>query len=139
MRVEYTEEQRLIRETTREFAVREIRPHARGWDAAGVFPMALVPKLAALGLWGMIVPQEYGGAGIDMVGMALAIEALAWGDAGVALSVASHNSLCSGHIVLAGTEAQKRAYLPRLASGATLGAWGLTEPGSGSDAGALTT
>ena len=139
MRIEYTEEQRLIRETTRGFAAREIRPHARGWDAAGAFPTALVPRLAALGLWGMIIPQEYGGSGLDMVGIALAIEALAWGDGGVALSVASHNSLCAGHIVLRGTEAQKRAYLPRLASGASLGAWALTEPGSGSDAGALAT
>jgi alkylation response protein AidB-like acyl-CoA dehydrogenase len=139
MRIEFTDEQRLIRETTREFAAREIRPLARAWDAAGTFPTALVPKLAALGLWGMVIPQEYGGSSIDMVGMALAIEALAWGDGGLALSVASHNSLCAGHIVRVGTEAQKRAYLPRLASGAALGAWALTEPGSGSDAGALAT
>src|SRR2546422_1044907 len=139
MRIEYTEEQRLIRETTREFAAREIRPHARGWDAAGTFPLALVPRLAALGLWGMTIPPEYGGSGLDMVGIALAIEGLAWGDGGVALAVASHNSLCAAHLVLRGTEAQKRAYLPRLASGAALGAWALTEPGSGSDAGALAT
>jgi alkylation response protein AidB-like acyl-CoA dehydrogenase len=139
MRIEFADEQRLIRETTREFAAREIRPHARAWDAAGTFPVALVPKLAALGLWGMVIPQGYGGSGIDMVGMALAIEALAWGDGGLALSVASHNSLCAGHIVRVGTEAQKRTYLPRLASGAALGAWALTEPGSGSDAGALST
>jgi len=139
VRIEYTEEQRLIRETTREFAARELRPDARRWDAEGAFPPALVPKLAALGLLGMIIPQEYGGSGLDMASMALAIEAVAWGDGGVALTVASHNSLCAGHIVRAGTEAQKRAYLPRLASGAALGAWGLTEPGSGSDAGALAT
>ena len=139
MRIEFTDEQRLIRETTREFAAREIRPYARAWDAAGTFPVALVPKLAALGLWGMVIPQGYGGSGIDMVGMALAIEALAWGDGGLALSVASHNALCAGHIVRVGTEAQKRAFLPRLASGAALGAWALTEPGSGSDAGALAT
>ncbi|HYM90291.1 MAG TPA: acyl-CoA dehydrogenase family protein, partial [bacterium] len=124
MRIEYTEEQRLIRETTREFAARELRPDARRWDAEGAFPPALVPKLAELGLLGMIIPQEYGGSGLDMASMALAIEAVAWGDGGVALTVASHNSLCAGHIVRAGTEAQKRAYLPRLASGASLGAWG---------------
>jgi alkylation response protein AidB-like acyl-CoA dehydrogenase len=139
MRFEYSEEQRLVRETARGFAARELRPHARTWDAEGVFPTALIPKLAELGLLGMIIPQEYGGSGLDAVSVALAIEAVAWGDGGIALTVASHNSLCSGHIVLAGTDAQKRAYLPRLAAGQALGAWGLTEPGSGTDAAALAT
>jgi alkylation response protein AidB-like acyl-CoA dehydrogenase len=139
VRFEYTSEQRLIRETVREFAARELRPHARRWDAEGVFPIALVPRLAELGLLGMVIPQEYGGSGVDTISMALAIEALAWGDGGMALSVAAHNSLCVGHIVLAGSEQQKRTYLPRLASGDALGAWGLTEPGSGSDAAALAT
>ncbi len=139
MRFEYSEEQRLIRDTARAFAARELRPHARAWDAEGTFPTALTPKLAELGLLGMTIPQEYGGSGLDTVSLALAIEAIAWGDGGVALTVASHNSLCSGHIVLAGTDAQKRTYLPRLASGHALGAWGLTEPGSGSDAAALAT
>jgi alkylation response protein AidB-like acyl-CoA dehydrogenase len=139
VRFEYTDEQRLIRETARDFAARELRPHARAWDAEGAFPRSLIPKLAGLGLLGMIIPTDYGGSGLDAPGMALAIEALAWGDGGIALTVASHNSLCSGHIVLAGAEQQKRAYLPRLASGQDLGAWGLTEPGSGSDAGALAT
>jgi alkylation response protein AidB-like acyl-CoA dehydrogenase len=137
VRYEYAEDQRLIRDAVRAFAARELRPHARGWDDAGVFPMALVPKLADLGLLGMTIPQEYGGSGLNAVSLALAIESVAWGDGGVALAVASHNSLCSGHIVLAGTETQKRRYLPRLASGEILGAWGLTEPGSGSDAAAL--
>jgi len=139
VRFEYTDEQRLIRETARDFAARELRPHARAWDAEGAFPRTLIPKLAGLGLLGMIIPTDYGGSGLDAPGMALAIEALAWGDGGIALTVASHNSLCSGHIVLAGAEQQKRAYLPRLASGQDLGAWGLTEPVSGSDAGALAT
>lgn len=139
MRIEYTEDQRLIHQTVREFAARELRPHARRWDAEGVFPRELIPRLARLGLWGMTVPVEFGGSGVDTVSMALAIEALAWGDGGIALSVASHNSLCAGHIVLAGTADQKRAYLPRLASGDALGAWCLTEPGVGSDAGALVT
>jgi alkylation response protein AidB-like acyl-CoA dehydrogenase len=139
VRFEYDEEQRLIHATTREFALRELRPHARAWDAEGAFPTALIPKLAELGLLGMTIPQDYGGSGLDAVSIALAIEALAWGDGGVALTVASHNSLCSGHIVWAGSDAQKRAYLPRLASGQALGAWGLTEPGSGSDAAALAT
>ena len=139
MRFEYSEEQRLIRDTARAFAARELRPHARAWDAEGTFPTALIPKLAELGFLGMTIPQEYGGSGLDTVSLALAIEAIAWGDGGVALTVASHNSLCSGHIVLAGTDAQKGTYLPRLASGQALGAWALTEPGSGSDAAALAT
>lgn len=139
MRVEYTAEQRLIHQTVRDFAARELRPHARRWDAEGVFPLDLVPRLAQLGLWGMVIPPEFGGAGLDMVSLALAIEALAWGDGGIALSVAAHNSLCAGHIVRAGTTQQKRTYLSRLASGGELGAWCLTEPGSGSDAAALAT
>lgn len=139
VRFEYSEEQRLIRDTTREFAARELRPHAREWDVAGAFPTALIPKLADLGLFGMVVPPEHGGSGLDMVSTALAIEALAWGDGGIALTVASHNSLCCGHLVLAGTDAQKRRHLPGLAAGRALGAWALTEPGSGSDAGALAT
>jgi alkylation response protein AidB-like acyl-CoA dehydrogenase len=139
VRFEYTEDQHLIHQTVRDFAARELRPHARRWDAEGVFPLDLVPALAQLGLWGMAVPPELGGSGLDMVSLALAIEALAWGDGGIALSVAAHNSLCVGHIVRAGTAEQKRTYLPRLASGQELGAWCLTEPGSGSDAAALAT
>ncbi|HKV44738.1 MAG TPA: acyl-CoA dehydrogenase family protein [bacterium] len=139
MRFEYTDEQRLIHDTLREFAARELRPHARRWDAEGTFPVSLVPRLAELGLFGMVIPQAFGGSGLDPVSTALAIEAIAWGDGGIALTVASHNSLCAGHLVLAGSERQKRAYLPRLANGEALGAWGLTEPGSGSDAAALAT
>jgi alkylation response protein AidB-like acyl-CoA dehydrogenase len=139
VRVEYTEEQRLIHRTVREFAARELRPNARKWDADNAFPLQLVPKIASLGLWGMTVPADEGGSGIDTVGMALAIEALAWGDGGIALSVAAHNSLCTGHIARFGSPAQHRTYLPRLASGEALGAWCLTEPGAGSDAAALAT
>ncbi|HLN15084.1 MAG TPA: acyl-CoA dehydrogenase family protein, partial [bacterium] len=123
MRFEYTDDQRLIHQTVREFAASELRPHARRWDADGAFPRDLVPKIAALGLWGMTVPPEYGGAGVDAVSAALAVEALAWGDGGIALSVAAHNSLGTGHIARAGNDAQKRRYLPRLASGEMLGAW----------------
>ncbi len=139
VRFEYTEDQRLIHRTVREFAARELRPHARRWDAEGVFPTEIIAPVARLGLWGMTTPPVFGGGGLDPVGTALAIEALAWGDGGIALSVAAHNSLCCGHIVRAGTDAQKRTYLPRLASGAMLGAWCLTEPGSGSDAAGLAT
>jgi len=134
-----TDEQRLIHQTVRDFAAREIRPHAREWDRQGKFPLELVPPLAELGLWGMTVPAAYGGAGLDMMSIALAIEALASGDGGIALAVASHNSLCSGHIVQFASEEQKQRYLPQLASGQALGAWCLTEPGAGSDAGAIQT
>ena len=139
MRFDYTEEQRLIHRTVREFAARELRPHARRWDAENTFPLAIVPKLASLGLWGMTAPADHGGSGIDAVEMALAIEAVAWGDGGIALSVAAHNSLCAGHIARFGSPEQRRAYLPRLASGEMLGAWCLTEPASGTDAAALAT
>ena len=139
VRFEYTEDQRLIHRTVREFAARELRPNARRWDVGGAFPTDLIGPIARLGLWGMTTPLEFGGHGLDPVGIALAIEALAWGDGGIALSVAAHNSLCCGHIVLAGSPEQKRTYLPRLASGEMLGAWCLTEPHSGSDAGSLAT
>jgi len=134
-----TEEQRLIHQTVREFAREEVRPHAREWDRANQFPSELVPRLAALGLLGMTIPTEYGGSGLEMKAIATAIEALAWGDGGLALSVAAHNSLCSGHLAAFASDAQRRRFLPRLASGDVLGAWCLTEPGAGSDAAAITT
>jgi alkylation response protein AidB-like acyl-CoA dehydrogenase len=134
-----TEEQRLIHQTVREFARDEVRPHAPAWDREGRFPMELVPRLAALGLLGMTIPVEYGGSGLEMKAIAVAIEALAWGDGGLALAVASHNSLCSGHIAAFASGAQRRRFLPRLASGEALGAWCLTEPGAGSDAAAIQT
>lgn len=134
-----SEDHRLIHQTVRDFAAREIRPNAVEWDREGKFPPSLVPKIAGLGLWGMTVPAAYGGSGVDMLGLALAIEALAWGDGGIALTVASHNSLCTGHIVGFASEEQKRRYLPGLASGETLGAWCLTEPVAGSDAAGIQT
>jgi alkylation response protein AidB-like acyl-CoA dehydrogenase len=134
MRVLATEEHRLIHQTVREFARDEVRPHAAVWDRAGRFPVELVPRLASLGLLGMTIPVEYGGAGLEMKAVAVAIEALAWGDGGLALAVASHNSLCSGHIAAFASDEQRRRFLPRLASGEALGAWCLTEPGAGSDA-----
>ncbi|MBM3470412.1 MAG: acyl-CoA dehydrogenase [Armatimonadetes bacterium] len=134
-----TEEQRLVHRTIRGFAREELRPHAAIWDREGRFPVELVPRLAGLGLMGMTVPADYGGSGLDAVTTATAIEALAWGDGGVALSVAAHNSLCTGHVAAFGNEAQRRRFLPRLASGEALGAWCLTEPGAGSDAAAIKT
>jgi len=134
-----TDEQRLIHQTVREFARDEVRPHAPAWDRAGRFPTELVPRLASLGLLGMTIPAEFGGAGLEMKAIAVAIEALAWGDGGLALSVAAHNSLCSGHIAAFANDEQRRRFLPRLASGETLGAWCLTEPSAGSDAAAIHT
>jgi alkylation response protein AidB-like acyl-CoA dehydrogenase len=139
VRIELDDAQRSIQQTVREFAAAELRPQASAWDRAGTFPQAIVPKLAALGLFGLTVPQEWGGAGLDLLTAVLAIEAIAWGDASIGLTVASHNSLCTGHILQFGSPAQKRQYLPRLASGSMLGAWCLTEPGAGSDAAALQT
>ena len=131
---EITSEQRLLRDTVRDFARRQIAPFARAWDEAERFPVALVPKLADLGLLGMSVPEEYGGSAMRMQDVSIVIEELARADGSMALTVAAHNGLCTGHIAMVGTDEQKRRWLPRLASGESMGAWGLTEPGSGSDA-----
>lgn len=139
MRIELTDEQKSIHRTIRNFAEAELRPHSRDWDQEGKFPQEIVPKLAALGLLGLVVPEQYGGSGLDMVSAALAVEAVSWGDGAIGLTVASHNSLCTGHILAHANDEQKRRYLPSLASGEALGAWCLTEPGAGSDAAALQT
>jgi alkylation response protein AidB-like acyl-CoA dehydrogenase len=134
-----TEEQLLLRRTVREFAEAEIGPHVRKWDEAQHFPVELVPRLAELGLLGIQWPEEYGGAGMSAVDYCICIEELARVDPGVALSVAAHNGLCSAHIAMFGTEAQKQTYLVPLARGEKLGAWALTESNSGSDASGLRT
>ena len=139
MRIELTEDQRILHRTVRAFAAAELKPHAAVRDREGKFPLALVPKLSSLGLLGLTVPQEYGGAELDMVSAMLAIEAVAWGDASIGLTVASHNSLCTGHILLFGNPEQKGRYLPPLAQGQALGGWCLTEPVAGSDAAAIET
>lgn len=139
MRFELTESQRLVYQAVAEFAAQRVRPHAARWDREGRFPHEVVPQLAELGLLGLAVPEEYGGGGMDAVSAALAVERIAWGDGALALTVASHNSLCTAHILLFGNEEQKRRYLPRLARGEALGAWCLTEPHAGSDAAALRT
>lgn len=139
MRIELTEEQKLVYRSVRDFAAAEVRPHAAKWDRDGTFPAAMVPKLADLGLLGLTVPAEHGGAGLDMVSAMLAVEAISWGDGAIGLTVASHNSLCTGHILLFANEDQKRRYLPKLARGDILGAWCLTEPGAGSDAASIQT
>jgi alkylation response protein AidB-like acyl-CoA dehydrogenase len=118
----------------REFAENEIRPHVMEWDEAQHFPKELLPRLAAMGLMGVTFPAGYGGAGLGYVEYVLILEELARVDGSVAIIVAAHNSLCSNHIYLAGTEEQKRKYLLPLARGEKLGCWSLTEPQAGSDA-----
>jgi alkylation response protein AidB-like acyl-CoA dehydrogenase len=134
MHFELTEEQNQIRMSVREFAEGEIAPHVMEWDETQHFPIELKPKLAELGLMGVIFPEEYGGAGMGYIEYATIIEELSRVDGSVGISVAAHNSLCSNHIYMFGTEEQKKKYLVPLASGERLGAWGLTEPGAGSDA-----
>jgi alkylation response protein AidB-like acyl-CoA dehydrogenase len=139
MHFELTEDQTMIRDAVRRFAEEHIAPHAEEWDEAETFPRELYSRLGELGIMGMNVPTEYGGAGLDYVSAALAIEEIARHDGSAALTVASHNSLGSGHILYAGSEEMKKRVLPELASGRKLAAWGLTEPGSGSDASGMRT
>ena len=134
-----TDEQALLRRTVREFAEIEIRPHVREWDEAQHFPSELVPKLAALGLMGIQFDEQYGGAAMSAIDYCICIEELARVDPGVALSIAAHNGLCSAHINLFGTEQQKQTFLAPLARGEKVGAWGLTESTSGSDAAGMRT
>ncbi|HUJ12602.1 MAG TPA: acyl-CoA dehydrogenase family protein [Thermoanaerobaculia bacterium] len=134
-----TDEQLQIQQTVRDFAESEIKPHVMEWDEAQTFPLETIKKLGELGMLGAIFPEQYGGAGLSYVDYVNIIEELGVVDSGVGLTVAAHNSLCSGHIYLAGNEEQKKKWLPRLTSGEWIGAWGLTEPGSGSDAAGLRT
>jgi len=129
------DEQLALRKTVREFAEREIRPHVMEWDEASQFPLDTIKELGKLGLMGIIFPAEYAGAGMGYVEYVIAIEELSRVDGSVGIIVAAHTSLCSNHIFIAGREEQKRKYIPKLATGEFIGAWGLTEPGSGSDAG----
>ncbi|HET9315384.1 MAG TPA: acyl-CoA dehydrogenase [Vicinamibacteria bacterium] len=133
------EEQRLLKQTVRDFAEKEIAPHAREWDDKQEFPREVFTKLGELGLMGVVWPTEYGGAGLSTLDYAIVMEEVSRADAGVALSLAAHNSLCSGHIYLAGTEEQKKKYLSPLARGEKVGCWGLTENSAGSDAGGTKT
>ena len=134
-----TEEQQLLRRTVREFAETEIRPHVREWDQEQHFPIELILKLASLGLLGIQFPERYGGAGMSAIDYCICIEELARIDPGVALSVAAHNGLCSSHIFTFGNEEQRQKFLVPLARGVKIGAWGLTESTSGSDAAGMRT
>ncbi len=128
-----------VRKLASEFARAEIAPHARAWDETSHFPREIFTKLGEMGFLGVVIPEEYGGAGLSYRDYVAIIEGLAAVEGGVALSVAAHNSLCTNHIFLFGDDDQKRRWLPPLASGEMLGAWGLTEPGAGSDAGGTRT
>lgn len=132
---QFNDEQQQLRKMVREFAEREMLPHVMEWDEASHFPLETIKELGKLGLMGTIFPVEYGGSGMGYVEYVLAIEELSRIDGSVGIIVAAHTSLCSNHIFIAGTEEQKRQYIPKLAKGEFIGAWGLTEPDSGSDAG----
>ena len=134
-----TEGQIAVAKAAREFAEKEMRPVVMQHDESQEFPFEIVRKLGELGFMGMTWPEELGGAGLGDLEAVAVIEELARVDPSVALTVASHNSLCTGHIMMFGDDAQKKKYIPDLASGRKLGAWGLTEPGSGSDSGGMRT
>ena len=139
MDFQLTEEQLTLQRTVREFCEREVKPNARRWDERAEFPTETVRALGELGVMGMSVPMEYGGVGLDLASAAVVIEEVARYDGSLALTVASHNGLGTGHLLRFGSEELKRRFLPDLASGRKLAAWALTEPGSGSDAAGLRT
>ncbi|GAA4456076.1 acyl-CoA dehydrogenase AcdA [Nibrella saemangeumensis] len=139
MVAEVVENQELIAQTVRDFAARHILPHVRQWDEEQYFPIDVFHQLGELGLMGVLVPAEYGGAGLGYREYVTAIVELSKVDGSIGLSMAAHNSLCTNHILMFGNEDQKQQYLPRLASGEWIGAWGLTEPNTGSDAGNMRT
>ena len=138
MNFDLTPEQQDIRALARDFALTEVAPVIRRFDETQEFPREILSKLGKTGLLGALVPEEYGGAALDYVAYALAVEELNRVDASVGITMWAHNSLCTNHIALFGSKEQRATYLPRLARGEALGAWGLTEPGSGSDAAAMT-
>lgn len=134
-----TDNASLIRDTVRQFCTREIYPDMMKWDESQEFPVELFKKLGSLGLMGILVPEAYGGAGFGYAEYITAIVEISKADGSIGLSVAAHNSLCTNHILLFGNDQQKRKYLPKLASGEWLGAWGLTESNTGSDSGNMRT
>ncbi|MFL5438727.1 MAG: acyl-CoA dehydrogenase family protein [Myxococcales bacterium] len=137
MNFEPTESQRKLVAMVRDFCVREVKPHAQEWDKDERFPREVVSQLGELGLLGMAVPEELGGSALDTVSIAMVVEEIARWDGSLALTVASHNGLGTSHLLRFGSEELRRRYIPEIASGRKLAAWGLTEPGSGSDAAGL--
>src|SRR5215510_763448 len=136
---DFTEDMRMVQETARAFAEKEIRPTVMKFDESQEFPHEIIHKLGDLGFMGIILPEEYGGAGFGYLEYVTMLDEISRIDPSIGLSLAAHNSLCCNHIYSFGSEAQKKKYLPGLASGQTIGAWALTEPTSGSDAGGMLT
>ena len=139
MNFDYNDNQKMIAESIREFGEKHMRPFIMEWDEAQIFPVELFKKLGEMGLMGVLVPQEYGGAGLGYFEYVTVIDEISQIDPSIGLSLAAHNSLCTGHIMTFGNEEQKRKYLPKLATAEHIGAWGLTEPNTGSDAGNMST
>jgi alkylation response protein AidB-like acyl-CoA dehydrogenase len=139
MEFKKTENQRMIADMIRDFGVKHIKPQMNEWDESQEFPIEVFKKLGELGLMGVLVPTEYGGSGFGYLEYVTAIAELSKIDGSIGLSMAAHNSLCTGHILQFGNEEQKRQYLPKLATAEWIGAWGLTEPNTGSDAGNMRT
>src|SRR5579863_9401723 len=135
----FTSEQQHLRKSIREFCEAEIKPHVMEWDESQHFPVDVFKALGRLGVLGAVFPEELGGAGYSYIDYTIIMEELARVDASIALSLAAHVSLCTNHIFLAGSEEQKRRYIPKLASGEWIGCWSLTEPEAGSDAGGTRT
>jgi hypothetical protein len=139
MNFEKSENQKMIADMIRNFAEKEIKPHMMEWDEKQIFPVELFKKLGNLGLMGVLVPQEYGGSGFGYFEYITVVSEISKVCGSIGLSVAAHNSLCTGHILYHGSEEQKKKYLPKLATAEWIGAWGLTETGTGSDAGGMNT
>jgi butyryl-CoA dehydrogenase len=134
-----TQEQEMLQKMLKDFGDNEVRPKAAEIDKTSEFPWDIIKKMGELGLMGMTIEEKYGGPGLDTVSYAIGVEEMSRACGTVGFTMAAHNSLCTGHIALAGNEEQKMKYLPDLATGKTMGAWGLTESGAGSDAGGLAT
>ena len=139
MNFDQNENQKMIAQMVRDFAEKEIRPHFMEWDETQEFPVHVFKKLGELGLMGVFIPEEYGGSGFGYHEYITVVSEIAKVCGSIGLSVAAHNSLCTGHIYYHANEAQKKKYLPKLATAEWIGAWGLTETGTGSDAGGMNT
>lgn len=137
--MELSEGQQMIAQMVRDFGEKHIRPQVMKWDEAQIFPVELFHEMGKLGLMGVLVPAAYGGSGLGYMEYVTAVSEIARIDGSIGLSMAAHNSLCTNHILEFGSEEQKHQYLPKLASGEWIGAWGLTEPNTGSDAGNMKT
>lgn len=139
MNFDYNETQSMIAQSIKEFAEKNIRPNIMDWDEAQIFPVPLFKKLGEMGFMGVLVPEEYGGSGLGYHEYITVVEEISKVDPSIGLSVAAHNSLCTNHILTFGNEEQKKKWLPKLATAEFIGAWGLTEHNTGSDAGGMNT